>query len=315
MEHSGITFPDITRISRLVLTLLAGLSLGLNTALADKLYFVDAHSQVDHELSDLSLITTRVQENGVRKTLLTARGKRSSRDIIDLAESSTGALIASIRTKGGKYKKNKPKYYQKLEKHGNSGRFGAIAEVIMYHAQKGDKADEVDVLPNDERVKAALEVAKQNGWPFVAHIEFAAIHGRKRKKYMKQSVAMLENNRELPIVLIHLGQLRAKEAGEMLGLHPNLYLMTSHVDPFTTQNSSQPWTNMFKGQSIKQDWQALMKQHPDRFVFALDNVWAEHWKYDYPKKVKLWRKALGELPTKVANAVAHGNAERLWNLK
>ena len=279
------------------------------------MYFVDAHSQVDGEVRDLSLITERMRQNGVRKTILAARAKRSNQDILDLAGRSGGAIIPAIRTKSDVQMKNKPAYYQKLKRQGASGRFGAIAEVLMYHAQKGNKAPEVKVLPSDKRVQAALDVARQNHWPFVAHIEFAALNGGARKIFMKEFITLLEHNRDLPIVLMHMGQLHADEAGTLLGQHPNLYFNVAHTDRFTINRSSEPWTNLFNGDSIQPAWQALMKQYPDRFVFALDNVWAEHWESFYPEKVKLWRKALGELPPQVASAIAHGNAERLWHLQ
>jgi len=41
-------------------------------------------------------------------------------------------------------------------------------------------------------------------------------------------------------------------------------------------------------------------------------VWAEHWDDDYSNKMKLWRKALADLPPEVAEQIAHGNAERLY---
>lgn len=304
-----------SRPFRLGVVLVAVLLAGVLPARAQELYFVDAHSQVDGEVRDLSLITQRMQQNGVHKTILAARSARSNQDILDLADQSGGTIIAAIRTKSQKYNKNKPAYYTKLERQGASGRFGAIAEVLMYHAQKGNKAPEVKVFPDDKRVQAALSVAKQNGWPFVAHIEFAALHGHARKQFMQQFIALLQQNRDVPIVLMHVGQLQADEAGALLGQHPNLYLNVAHTDRYTINRSSEPWTNLFQGDSIKPAWQALMKQYPDRFIFALDNVWAEHWESFYPNKIKLWRKALGELPPAVANAIAHGNAERLWHLQ
>ena len=37
-----------------------------------------------------------------------------------------------------------------------SGRFGAISELLMHHAQKGSKADEIVVYPDDKRVQVTL---------------------------------------------------------------------------------------------------------------------------------------------------------------
>jgi len=150
-------FPRFARYSVVIVAALLTVAL---PARAEELYFVDAHSQVDEEVRDLSLITERMQQNGVRKTILAARSGRTNQDILELADRSGGTIIPAIRTKSEAYNKNKPAYYQKLERQGASGRFGAIAEVLMYHARKGNKAPEVKVLPSDKRVQAALDVAK-----------------------------------------------------------------------------------------------------------------------------------------------------------
>ena len=283
-------------------------------ASADTLYFVDAHSQVDHKVKDINIVLKRMRENGVRTTILASRGRREARDIVLLARRSGGKVVASIRTKGGKYTKNKSQYYKKLEKQSSNGNFGAIAEVLMFHARKGNKADEVDIMPNDKRVQAALKAAQENGWPFVAHIEFASLRGSKRERYMKAFESMLTRNPSTPILLIHMGQLQPGEAEALLKAHENFFLLTSHADRFTTETSSQPWVNMFKGQKFKPEWKSLIQRYPGHFVFALDNVWAEHWQSGYAAKVKLWREALGGLDPAVAAKVAHENAERLYSL-
>jgi len=76
----------------------------------------------------------------------------------------------------------------------------------------------------------------------------------------------------------------------------------------------QPWTDMFEGEELAAEWKTLVLRYPDRFVLTIDNVWPEHWSERYVQQVELWRNALGKLPSEVAHAVAHGNAERLWNL-
>ena len=71
---------------------------------------------------------------------------------------------------------------------------------------------------------------------------------------------------------------------------------------------------MFDGDDLTAAWKELIIAHPDRFVFALDNVWYRHWNAFYLEQARQWRGALSQLPSSVARAVAHGNAERLWNL-
>jgi len=61
--------------------------------------------------------------------------------------------------------------------------YDAIAEVLIYHAQKGEKAPLVVNNPEDEKVQAILDYALDKNWPFVPHIEFAAA-GTQRNELM-----------------------------------------------------------------------------------------------------------------------------------
>lgn len=284
---------------------------------AEELYFIDAHSSIGEDVADLATVIQRMDENSVYRTILEARGKRGSRSVLNFGEDNAERIVPVIRTHGGAYQRNSPKYYKKLNKRNASGRWRAIGEVVMYRTWKGNVGNEVVVYPDDKRVRAALEVAKENGWPFIAHIEFAAIGGNQRKRFMRGLKELLTTNSDLSVVLIHLGQLQAKEARQLLSEHSNLHLMTSKSDTITDEwSSKQSWSNMFFVKKLKGDWKALINDYPDRFIFALDNDWAERWKKGYyRRKIKLWRNGLAELPSAVAHAVAHGNAERLWKLK
>jgi hypothetical protein len=111
-----------------------------------------------------------------------------------------------------------------------------------------------------------------------------------------------------------MGQLKAGEVARLIGAHQNVYFLTSHSNPIVVKKSNQPWVNMFSGRKLKPDWVKLVEEHPDRFILAFDNVWAEHWGDFYTDQAKLWQEALHGLPAKAAHAVAHGNAERLWHL-
>jgi len=46
----------------------------------------------------------------------------------------------------------------------------------------------------------------------------------------------------------------------------------------------------------------------------LDNVFAEHWGDFYLKQMVYWKRGLAELPIDAAHLIAHGNAERLWQI-
>jgi len=281
---------------------------------AEEIYFVDAHSQVDLELGDLGLILQDMVQNAVRMTILSARSGRSPSEVADFADNSGGRIVPAIRTKSGAYADNRPGYYRLLDEQEASGRFAAMAELLLYHAQKGDKADEVDILASDPRVRYALGIARREGWPLVIHIEFASLHGARRQQHMQAMEEMLREYPDQAFCLNHMGQLPLAEVARLIRDHINLYFLTAHTNPYIIQRSREPWTNIFKGRQLDPQWKALILSHPGRFVFALDNVWARHWRDYYTPQMEYWRSAMAELPEPAASLLAHGNAERLWGL-
>lgn len=295
-----------------LITLLVLVSGNVPRAAGDELYFVDAHSQVDQDVP-LDLVIRRMDEAGVYRTILSTRGRRPAADVVHWASQHPDRIIPALRTKGRAYISGQKGYFTELDNQVRSGRYQAMAEVLLFHARKGKRAPEVAVDIDDPRVDTTLAAAVANGWPFIAHIEFAALYGERRTRFMSGLERLLGDQRGHPFALIHMGQLGAPEVARLITAHPNLHFLTSHASPRVAA-SSQPWVNMFSGEGLADDWRALIERHPDRFVFAIDNVWPEHWKHEYGREIARWRRALGMLPPAVASAIAHGNAERLWRL-
>lgn len=307
------TYPSHFLLILLLLPALfmAGLAaVGFTTAA--ELPIIDAHSQVDHKVK-LEEIIQLMDRAGVARTILSARGRIKPGTLIKFARKYPDRITPAVRTKGKPYLRNHPKYYQLLNAQLGMPEFGAMAEVILWHARKGGKAPRQVVPIASEQVQAALQAALQRKWPFILHIEFAAAGGDKAR-LMASLETLLSNHPGHPFLLIHMGQLQAGEAARLIERHPNLHFITSHSNPFAIAISNQPWVNLFQGKSLHPKWKALMVRHPRRFVLGFDNVWAMHWGGFYLRQVALWRKALGELPPEAAHAIAHGNAERLWNL-
>lgn len=279
----------------------------------EELYFIDAHSQVSHNI-ELKEILQRMEQAGIKQTILSARRKRKSMKVAELAMQQPDKIIAAVRLKSKHYIRNTPKYYKKLKKQVKSERFNAMAEILLYHAKKGDRADEVIVSPNDERVTAALDAALDQGWPFIIHIEFASMSDGQRSLFLEQLAILLNDNQQHPFALIHMGQLNSTDVAKLIKQYQNLYFLTSHSNPIAVARSNQPWINMFQGKDMASDWKNLLIKHPDKFIFALDNVWPEQWRNGYQEQVSLWRQALSKLPSNVAHKIAHGNAEQLWGI-
>ncbi len=287
------------------------------SAVADRLPLIDAHSQIDQHVDPADIVRF-LDAAGIARVILAARGKVKASVITALARDHPDRITAAVRTKGGPYKKNAPRYYEILKTQLAMPEFAAMAETILWHAEKQrrdgtTKAAEVIIPPDDDRVRSALQAALRRGWPFIFHIEFAAA-GTDADRFMAAMETTLDAHPGHPFALIHMGQLEPAAVGRLIESHPNLYFITSHATPITTERSRQPWVNMFDGDRLTPTWRDLIVRHPDRFILGFDNVWANHWGERYEETAALWRNALKNLPDPVAHAVAHRNAERLWRL-
>ncbi len=281
---------------------------------ADELYFIDAHSQIDHTVVPLENVISLMEQGGVTYTILSARGKLQGDTLLEFATQHTGRITPAVRTKGGPYQSDSPAYYRALKKQVANGKYGAIAEILLYHAQKGSKAPEVVIYPNDKRVLAALNYAIEKRWPFVIHIEFASLRREEKKRFMESMENMLDTNPEETFVLTHMGQLGPVECRRLIEHHGNIHFHTGWSNPAAVRISNQPWVNLFQGTRLAPEWKYLFIKYPDRFIFALDNVFQEHWTSFYLEQMSYWKKALAELPVEAAHCIAHGNAERLWRI-
>ena len=273
---------------------------------------IDAHSQVDHFV-DLSAIPGYLEQAGVSKVILAARGKVSPEDIAALARNHPDKVVASVRTKGNAYTKNAPHYYTLLKKQLGMPEFKAMAEINLWHAQKGNKAPLQEVAASGPQAQAAINAAINKGWPVVLHYEFRGA-GERKTALMAELESVLKEHPNHPFLLTHMGQVDLSDAERLIAAYPNIHFITSWSNTLAINTSGQPWTNLFDGKGFADGWRALMSAHPDRFVLGFDNVFEGHWSSFYGKQVRFWRKALATLPGDAANKIAHGNAERLWRL-
>ncbi|HEY9078418.1 amidohydrolase family protein [Magnetovibrio sp.] len=277
------------------------------------LYFVDAHSQMPAGL-DSDTIIPLMDQAGVWRTILSARNDREPQDVADLATTHPDRITAAVRSKGKAFNKGTPIFEKFIKQQVKQPVYSAMGETILFHAQKGKKAPKIDVAIDSPEAQFLLDIAVKKGWPFIAHYEFAAA-GWDKSGYMDAFEATAKAHPDHPFVLIHMGQLPPDDVSRLIAAHGNVYFMMSHSNPITlAENSSQPWVNLFEGENLAPQWASVMSAHPDRFILAFDNVWPEFWGKFYLDQAALWRKALTELKPDVAHALAHGNAERLWNL-
>jgi predicted TIM-barrel fold metal-dependent hydrolase len=283
---------------------------------------IDAHSQFD-EHTPVARVIEYASRAGVNQVLLSFRGRTTTRQVLDLGSAHPTCIVPSVRTKGRAFAESSNEYYAMLDEQFREPGFRAMSEIILAHAAKGRRVPEVNVAADTPQVREAIRRAMAKGWPIVLHYEFRWLtkaYGSGARpmwisaKRIAELKDLLAQHPQQPFALIHMGQLDPGDAADLLAAHPNLLFMTSHANTLVVHEGRQPWTDMFAGEELTAEWKALVLRYPDRFVLTIDNVWPEHWSDRYVQQVELWRKALGKLPTEVAHAVAHGNAERLWKL-
>lgn len=290
----------------------------------DEIPIIDAHSQIPFRAEELKKVIRLMDKGGVACVILSSKGPLTAKELVSFSLKYPGRILPAVRTKCSAYRENNVKEFEDfLKKQINIPQFGAMAEVLLYHAQKGInqiRAPEVIVFPDDKRVLTAFEVAQKREWPFILHIEFRRA-GSLADEFMTKFEALLDKYPIYPFLLIHMGQLNHSEVERLIEAHRNIYFITSHstyivASPIAEVKKADDFrTNMFDGKQLAAQWERLLKKYPERFVLGFDNVWPEHWSQYYLDQIKIWREVLKELPPEVAHALAHRNAERLWRLK
>jgi len=177
--------------------------------------------------------------------------------------------------------------------------------------------------------------------PVILHLELNDSEGQSAK-ILEQLKDLLKRNPSGNFILIHMAQASVSEARDLIENHENIHFLTSTADAQTAVGkeinrrkgyiAQIGWINLFndppKGAPYKgwfrdylstmkwrAEWRTLIESYPDRFIFAMDNVYESHWKKQYySSKLQLWREALSQLSEETARKVACANANRLWRL-
>jgi hypothetical protein len=219
-----------------------------------------------------------------------------------------------------------------------------FAEILVQHAPHDTNQLRYDGISLDlksDRIVGAIDLAIDRQVPVILHLELDD-YEKHAAKILDQLHRLLSQNPGRDFVLIHLAQATPSEAENLIEKHENIHFMTTSADAFTSiavvqtrrgkRKSQVGWANLFsdppKAAPYKgwladylptmrwdDDWKRLIETHPERFVFAIENVFGQHWTKRYLPNLKLWRKAFSLLPRDAARMVACANAKRLWKLE
>ncbi len=112
--------------------------------------------------------------------------------------------------------------------------------------------------------------------------------------------SILRQAPDIPVVWAHSGfDVPVSTLSELLEGHPQLYLELSFRDGITIDGK------------LTAEWLALMTHHPQRFLVGMDTYTPARW-VELPELAEDARGWLAQLPEHGAEAIAFGNANRLF---
>lgn len=304
---------------------------------------IDAHGQLRCETNEMEIFTA-IKKFDVAHTLLSAGGcnelsKLSGLDlqVLKLVEKLKGRASFLISPKK-KFLKNlflaDELFFDKAV---------GFAEIMVQHAPYKHpliRTKGVNHNLQDYRKKEEISLVLGRKVPVILHLELNDFEDQSAK-ILEQLKDLLKRNPNGNFILIHMAQASVSEARNLIENYKNIYFMMSTADAQTAAGmeinrrkgyitqfgfinlfNDPPKGTPYKGWFLdylptlkwRTEWKTLIESYPDRFIFAMDNVYASNWTKRYSPKLLLWRKALLQLSEETAHKVACANANRLWKL-
>ena len=206
---------------------------------------------------------------------------------------------------------------KRLEAELDGGKCTAIGEIGPYHFLKRDGQLLIDFPMSFEPFLKLAGLAAGRGVWLELHAEPVTPDGDSYEAKVFGGIALLFRRfPDLKLILAHTAMTNPANARALLGTYPNL-MMNLKVTPGNIS-----WLNLgpvTNGErKIFDDWAALIEDFPDRFMVGTDT---HFWRNSggrvvtperYVKVIKRLRRLLGTLDETAADALAHGNARRLW---
>jgi hypothetical protein len=237
--------------------------------------------------------------------------------VADFAATSRGSIIAAVSLKV-QTDGSDASFIDGMNKQVASGKFGAVGEMLLYHAEKFDTegnsvAPEHKVLPSDAKTKAVIEMCVKQGWPIVFHIEFTSLmadYGQElQEQYMYELKQLLKTYPDQAFVLTHVAELDPDGCRDLIEVYDNVYFTTSYKD-LEVLCTGEPVENY-----SEEEWDSLLTEHSDRFIFTHERVWTSHWNaIVYSTDLEYFIEKISELPAEAAQAIACKNAQNLWKI-
>lgn len=311
---------------------------------------VDAHNQFGCDI-EVEEVVKILDASSVSYTLLSARRPCDQEDpfkahqrVLEVQSRLPDRVGFLISTKIGGAGGSSLRAFKTLQRADAEllGMSHGFAEVLVQHHETDDKNSVFKGLSltlDSAEVRRVTELIRSRGKPLILHLELNDFESESAAT-IRDLKRLLKALDPLPVLLIHLGQMSADEASDLLADHKNAHFILSTVDPLSQrgiesrqtqgETAQAGWVNIFdengagfsrrnydayvSSLTFKREWMTLLQKHPDRFVIGIESVYRDPWLRAYGLKVALWRGVLGRLDRETQLLVACANAQRLWRL-
>lgn len=292
---------------------------------------VDAHSQKG-KLISVEQLSEKINKTDVDFTLLSFRLKPSKirTELLEIKQLTGNKVRYLIPTKLFKFndkKANSSKVITRLRNFikttkQNDMDYVGFGEILVQHAphdHKKLKYDGINLDLNSKRISEAINIVLKDNKPVILHVELND-YETDSKTILNQLVTLSNKNPNNNFLLMHMAQIEFSEAEFIIKNTKNIHFMTSHADNemrlrMKKKKGQQGFINLFdKDDKLQKKWIDLMNENPKRFVFAIDNVYDNHWLRGYKKRVSMWRAALASLEKQSSVLIACGNANEYFKL-
>ena len=273
---------------------------------------IDAFSIMDKGMDNPKQMLSLMNRGGVSKTLVAPRLIKLP-DFLDKLKPYKKRLIPLFPLVNKWYRNDPSTYIHRVGKMSN--RFDYLqgsGDLMLLALEPTFVTGKFDISFDDDRVRAAVRVVENNDWPLIIRMNTATLPPDRQRQRLDALNRWLSENSSVDVVLLHLAQLGITELEPLLKRHSRLYVTLSHANP----EFEEPEMVVFTGGDLDPEWRRLMQAYPDRFIFAMGNFGKLDWHQDqYVNQIKWWRSGLISLPPVTADAIAHGNAKRLWKIQ
>ncbi len=205
-----------------------------------------------------------------------------------------------------------------LDKDLANGVCAGLGEFGLLHFNKLGHQNIIRLKPDAATTLAVVElVAKRGAW-LQLHAEPKEPDGTPHFDVAFGALALwFDRYPDLKVIISHTAMTNPGNVRRLLQMYPKVYMTIKMV-----RNNSGNWTHLepvaFEGE-FYEDWAALFEEMPDRFMVGTDVKFGQDNNPDnernYRRTVFLLRNALGGLKPAAAEAIARGNAKRLFAIE